>query len=71
MIKLTTKDSLMREIYQRICENKPFDKNLKTYKENLLTMVLNHFEEKEDYEKCQILSDFINERFNHVKNYLK
>ena len=61
MIKLTTKDSLMREIYQ----------NLKPYKENLLTMVLNHFEEKEDYEKCQILSDFINERFNHVKNYLK
>ena len=71
MIKLTTKDSLMREIFKRIRENKPFDKNLKPYKEDLLKMTLNHFEEKEDYEKCQILSDFINERFNHVKNYLK
>ena len=33
--------------------------------------VLEYFEDREDYEKCQILSDFINSRFNHVTNYLK
>jgi hypothetical protein len=71
MIKLRTKESLMREIFERISENKPFDKNLKPYKEDTLQKTLNHFEEKEDYEKCQVISDFINQRFNHVTNFLK
>jgi hypothetical protein len=71
MIKLKTKDSYLREIYQRVYENKPFDKNLKPYKESLLRDTLLYFEEKEDYEKCQVISDFINQRFNHVTNFLK
>jgi hypothetical protein len=71
MIKIRTKESLMREIFERISENKPFDKNLKPYKEDTLQKTLNHFEEKEDYEKCQVISDFINQRFNHVTNFLK
>lgn len=71
MIKLKTKDSYLKEIYQRISENKPFDKNLKPYKEDLLRETLLYFQEKEDYEKCQVLSDFISQRFNHITNYLK
>ena len=71
MIKLRTKESLMIEVFERISENKPFDKNLKPYKEDLIKKTLGHFEDKEDYEKCQILSNFINQRFNHVTNYLK
>lgn len=71
MIKLKTKDSYLKEIYQRISENKPFDKNLKPYKESLIRDTLLYFEEKEDYEKCQVISDFINKRFNHVTNFLK
>jgi hypothetical protein len=71
MIKLRTKDSVMKEIFERISENKPFDKNLKPYKEGLIRDTLLHFEEKEDYEKCQIISDFMNQRFNHVTNFLK
>ena len=71
MIKLRTKESLMREVFERISENKPFDKNLKPYKEDLLKKILDHFEEKEDYEKCQVISNFLNKRFNHIKNYLK
>jgi hypothetical protein len=31
MIQLKTLDTAMVEIYQRILENKPFDKNLKPY----------------------------------------
>lgn len=71
MIKLRTKESLMREVFERISENKPFDKNLKPYKEDLLKKTLDHFEEKEDYEKCQVISNFLNKRFNHITNYLK
>jgi hypothetical protein len=71
MIKLRTKESLMREVFERISENKPFDKNLKPYKEDLLKKILDHFEEKEDYEKCQVISNFLNKRFNHITNYLK
>jgi len=61
----------MDEVYQRISENKPFDINLKPYKESQIREVLEYFEEREDYEKCQIISDFLNIRFNHITNYLK
>jgi hypothetical protein len=61
----------MNEVYNRISQNKPFDKTLKPYKKSHIDEVLEYFEDREDYEKCQILSDFINSRFNHVTNYLK
>lgn len=70
-LKLRTLSSLMNEIYERVSQNKPFDSSLKPYKQSQIKDVLDYFEDKEDYEKCQILSDFINERFNHVTNYLK
>ena len=70
-IKLRTLNSFMNEIYQRVSENKPFDYNLKPYKESQIKEVLEYFEIREDYEKCQILSNFLNSRFNHTINYLK
>ena len=71
MIKLKTKDSYLREIYQRVYENKPFDINLKPYKESQIKEVLEYFEDREDYEKCHVISNFLNKRFNHITNYLK
>lgn len=71
LLKLKYLSSFMNEVYDRVSKNKPFDSKLKPYKESLIKDVLNYFEEKEDYEKCQILSDFINKRFNHNINYLK
>lgn len=70
-LKLRTLNSLMNEIYERVSQNKPFDSNLRPYKESQIKDVLDYFEEREDYEKCQVLSDFLNLRFNHVTNYLK
>jgi hypothetical protein len=70
-IKLRTLNSFMNEVYDRVSKNKPFDTSLKPYKESLIKEVLCYFEDKEDYEKCQVLSDFINVRFNHIVNYLK
>ncbi len=70
-LKLKTLNSFMNELYQRISENKPFDNNLKPYKESQIREVLEYFESREDYEKCQIISNFLNNRFNHTVNYLK
>lgn len=70
-IKLRTLNSFMNEIYQRIYENKPYDFNLKPYKESQIKETLEYFEIREDYEKCQVLSNFLNNRFNHTVNYLK
>lgn len=70
-LKLKTVNSLMNEVYDRISKNKPFDNNLNTYKESQIKEVLDYFQKKEDYEKCQIISDFINKRFSHITNYLK
>jgi hypothetical protein len=61
----------MEETYRRISENKPFDTNLKTYKKSKIKEVLEYFENREDYEKCQVISNFLNKRFNHIENYLK
>jgi hypothetical protein len=70
-LKLRTLNSFMNEVYQRISENKPFDINLKPYKEEQIREVLKYFEDREDYEKCQVISNFLNIRFNHTINYLK
>lgn len=69
--KLKTLNSFMIEIYNRISKDKPFDDKLKPYKKSQIEEVLEYFEDREDYEKCQIISDFIKKRFNHVTNYLK
>ena len=61
----------MSEFYIRVSENKPFDNNLKPYKESQIRDLLKYFEDKEDYEKCQVISDFLNKRFNHIENFLK
>ena len=68
--KLITINSFMNEVYDRVYKNKPFDDKLKPYKRSQIKKVLKYFEDKEDYEKCQVLSDFINKNFNHKLNYI-
>lgn len=70
-LKLKTLNSFMCEVYERISLNKPFDTNLKPYKESLIKEVLEYFENKEEFEKCQVISSYLNKRFNHFTNYLK
>lgn len=65
MIRLKSVESTMNEIYQRVVQNKPFDKNLKIYSKEKIEEVLSFFEKIEDYEKCHKLKLFIKERFNH------
>lgn len=60
---------LMNDCYDRVKSGKPFDVNFKPYTEEFLTKVMKYFEEKEEYEKCKTLSDFINIKFNHERGY--
>jgi protein-arginine kinase activator protein McsA len=67
MIKIRLINS--EEIYQSIIENKPFDKNLRPYSKIEMESVLNQFIESEEYEKCSIIRDFINRRFEHNSGF--
>jgi hypothetical protein len=60
---------LMSDCYNRIKSGKPFDVNFKPYTKEFTTKVLKYFEEKEEYEKCKTLVDFINIKFNHELGY--
>lgn len=58
-VKIVNKE----EIFERISNGLPYGKDLKPYNKTQLQLTLSHFLEKEEYEKCQIISDFISQRF--------
>jgi hypothetical protein len=70
-IKLRTLDSLSHEIYERISQDKPYDKKLKIYSKEEIEFILSYFEKKEDYEKCNIIHTFMKNRFNHKSRFSK
>lgn len=71
MLQLKTLSSKMNEMFTRISLNKPFDKNLKLYSKEDIVYLLTYLEDKEEYEKCQVISNYLQTRFNHSENYLK
>ncbi len=69
--KLKSYDNLMNTSYQRIVSGFTFDESFKPYSKEFLEKLLNYFEEKEMYEECAFLNNFIKQRFNHDLNYNK
>jgi hypothetical protein len=69
--RLRTQDSVMCEIFERIKQNKPFDKNLKPYNKDIVEKIINYFISTEEYEKCEVLNNFLKIRFNHEISYKK
>lgn len=67
MIKLVKLNK--EEIFERISKGIPFDKKLKLYSKIQLQLVLQYLEEKEEFEKCEIVKSFIEKRFDHKSNY--
>jgi protein-arginine kinase activator protein McsA len=63
MIKIKLINS--EEIYQSIVNNKPFNKNLQPWTKLEVESTLRQFISTEEYEKCSIIRDFINKRFEH------
>jgi len=64
-------DYLMNDAFDRIKSGKHYDEKFKPYNEEFVKKIVYYFENKEEYEKCKTLIDFINIRFNHDKNYNK
>jgi len=60
---------LMQDTFNRIKGGKITDENFKPYTEEFIKKILQYFENKEEYEKCKTISDFLNIRFNHDLNY--
>lgn len=60
---------LMNSSYDRINEGKFYNKNFKPYEKDFIKEMISYFENLEEYEKCKILLDFFNKRFNHENNY--
>ena len=58
------------DIYNRILENKPYHYNLKPYTKRDIERCIEYFIVDEEYEKCQLLSDWLVVRTNHELNYL-
>ena len=48
---------------------KPYHKSLKLYSKKYMMNVVKLLEEDEEYEKCRILLEYINNRFDHELNY--
>ena len=56
-------------IFNRIMSGKPYSKSLKLYSKKYMMNVVKLLEEDEEYEKCKILLEYINNRFDHELNY--
>lgn len=67
-LTLKNYEYLMIETFKRIEENKYYDINFKPYSQKLIKNLLNFLEEREEYEKCKILHDFMILK-NHELNY--
>jgi hypothetical protein len=57
------------DILRRVVENKPYHYNLKLYTKKDIERCIQHFIEEEEYEKCQLLSNWLKVRFNHKLNW--
>lgn len=65
------KEIQIEELINRCLSNKPYNKKLRLYSREEIQDALYYLESNEEYEKCCLMRDFINNRFNHKKNYIK
>lgn len=71
LLKLRSVDSVMYELYHRIESNKSYDINLNIISKNKIESLLNFLEDKNEFEKCNVILNFLKSRFNHDENYSK
>ena len=72
MIKvLKSYDNLINSNFQRISNGKHFDEKFKLYDQKFLNEMIFYYQNREEYEKCQFILNYIKERFDHKKNYTK
>ena len=57
------------KVFERITNGILYNRNLKVYTKEYLQEIVIELEQQDQFEKCIILNDFINKRFNHELNY--
>lgn len=69
MEKIDFMNMLMETSYQRCKNNTPFDKNAIPFSKEFLKEILLFLEEKERYEDCLFMKNFIENRYSHESNF--
>ena len=67
---LRSYDNLIIGNWIRIFSGKHFDENFQPYTQDFIKEIIQYFQSREEYEKCQFLKEYISNRFDHEKNYL-
>ena len=60
-----TLDFLFREDFERICNGELINMVNKPYTKLYITQMEEYFKEKEEYEKCEVINSFHQNRFPH------
>jgi hypothetical protein len=56
--------------YERILNGKKLDLTSRPYNIKFIDKMINFYEEKEEYEKCEVIHSFKKELLDHENNYL-
>ncbi len=70
LIKQDNLQYVMNEDFERIKSGLRCSPFLDLYTIDYIDMIIEYYEENEEYEKCNILLDKRNDIMNHDKNYL-
>lgn len=57
--------------FDRIKKNLELSSNNIPYTTKYISMLIKHFESKEEYEKCEILLNYKNNKIDHDKKFIK
>ena len=57
-------------VFNRIKNGIFYNRNLKIYTKDYLQEIIKELEYQQEFEKCIVLTEFINKRFDHSLNYL-
>ncbi len=69
MMSLRSYDNLMVNSIDRIRSGFYFDENYHPYSKEFLNSMISYFQDKEDYESCQVIKIVMDKRFNHDGRY--
>ena len=68
MYTIKSHDTRINTAFERISDGKLLDDELKPYTRKFIEEIIQYFETREEYEKCQTLKDVL-ENMDHKKNY--
>lgn len=68
-ITLKSYDYLMNSDFERIKIGKRHDMNFNLYQREYIDSLLDYFKGKQEFDKCQIIKEYIDKIYNHERSY--